>query len=248
MRILMVSTDKKIFESASEVKARMLGYVSQIDELFIIILGAKENLKIESKIKFIGLTRLKAFFWRPKAVKKFDLVTSQDPFETGLIAWRLARRFGAKLELQIHTDIGSPYFWQESVKNKIRFLIANFLLPRADRIRVVSQRIADYLKAKSYNLKAKIEIRPIFVDVEKIKNTPVTVDLHKKYSQFNKIILMASRLTKEKNISLAIEAMREIVKQKSQTGLIIVGSGFEAKSLKLKVKSYNLEASIVFEP
>ena len=45
---------------------------------------------------------------------------------------------------------------------------------------------------------------PIFVDVEKIKNTPVNVDLHKKYSQFDFVILMASRFGKEKNIRKGI--------------------------------------------
>jgi len=256
MKILMLSTDKKIFEPGSEVKLRMLGYASQVDELFIVILGITRSLKAEENLEYMGMTRLRALFWKPK--NKFDLVTSQDPFEAGIIAWRLARHLQTKLELQIHTDISSPYFWRESILNKIRFLIAKFLLSKADQIRVVSQRIADYLKAKSYNPKAKIEVRPIFVDVGMIKNAPITVDLHKKYSQFDKIILMASRLTREKNIKLAIRAMREIVRQEPRAGLIIVGSGSEGEKLRrkvgvpieasgLKAKSYQLLGNIIFE-
>lgn len=246
MKILMFSTDRKIFEPKSAVRARMVKYAA-VDELLVVIFGLKRPEIKERKLSIMGMSRRQALFWRPE--KSFDLVTSQDPFETGFIAWRLAKRLQTKLELQIHTDLGSPYFWQESFKNKIRFLLAKFLLPRADQIRVVSQRIADSLQqATSYKLKAVPIVRPIAVDIEKIKNAPIIVDLHKKYPQFDKIILMASRLTREKNLALAIEAMREVAKSKPRTGLIIVGSGPELEKLKLKAINYKLEASIVFEP
>jgi len=252
MRILMISTDRKIFEPPSEVKSRMLNYASQVDELFIVILGTNRRLKIEGKLKYIGMTRWRALFWKPArpaggSAESFDLITSQDPFETGFIAWRLARQLRAKLELQIHADLGSPYFWRESWLNKIRFLLANFLLPKADQIRVVSQRIANYLQATSYKLQATPAVRPIVVDVEKIKNAPITIDLHKKYPQFSKIILMASRLTREKNIRLAIEAMREILKRQPKVGLVIVGSGPEESKLKLLASSFQLLENIIFE-
>jgi len=253
MNILMISTDKKIFEPESEVKSRMLDYASQIDELFIVILGMVRGLKIEGKLKYVGLTRLRALFWKPARpaggpLEKFDLVTSQDPFETGVIARRLAKIVGAKLELQIHTDFLSPYFAKQSLLNRVRVMIARWLLPKADKIRVVSERIKDSLISDFRFPISKIEVRPIAVDTEKIKNAPIKTDLHKKYPQFDKIILMASRLTREKNIGLAIETMCGIVREKPNTGLIIVGSGAEEKRLKLKAKSYKLEASIVFEP
>lgn len=245
MKVLMLSTDRKIFEPASAVRARMVKYAA-VNELFIVVLGLKRAEERHGQLRFLGLPRWQVLFWRPE--KKFDLITSQDSFETGFIAWRLAKRLQTKLELQIHTDIGSPYFWQESLKNKIRFLLIKFLLTKADNIRVVSQRIADFLEAKSWKLKATPIIRPIAVDTEKMKNALITVDLHKKCPQFSKIILMASRLTREKNIGLALETMREVVKNKPRIGLVIVGGGPELEKLKLKAKSYKLEASIVFEP
>ena len=248
----MLSTDRKIFEPTSEVHKRMLGYAEDFEELFIIILGVNMELKVEGKLKYLGLTRFRAIFWRP--IDKFDLVTSQDPFETGLVAQRLAKLTGAQLKLQIHTDLFNPYFKKQSLLNRVRVLIARFLLPRADKIRVVSQRIADSLLPISYKLKATPEVRPIFVDVEKIKNAPIKTDLHKKYPQFEKIILMASRLTWEKNIGLAIEAMRDANMRMHANNtnrkilLLIVGSGPEEGSLKCKVESLKLVEQIKFEP
>ncbi len=246
MKILMLSTDRKIFDSGSAVRERMMKYATAVDELLIAVLGLQRSEDKQGNLRIFGLTRFRALLWRPK--EKFDLVTSQDPFETGVIAWRLARRLGAKLELQIHTDIGSPYFWRESIKNKIRFLLAKFLLPKADQIRVVSKRIRDFLISNFQFPISKIIVKPIFIEVEKIKKTPITVDLHQKYSQFEKIILMASRLTREKNIGLAIEAIREIIKSKPRTGLVIVGSGQESEKLKAKSAKLNLEKNVIFEP
>ena len=245
MKVLMISTDRKIFESGSEVHKRMAKYASDLDELFIVILGLNRELRSEGKLKYLGLTRFRAMFWRPP--NKFDLVTSQDPFETGIIAKRLAKIVSAELELQIHTDIGSTYFQSESLKNRVRTFIAKKILPKADKIRVVSQRIKSYLVDSWKVSESKIYIKPIFVDVEKIKTASIKTDLHKKYPQFEKIILMASRLTWEKNIGLAIEAIASLIRENKRIGLVIVGSGPEEKKLKLKVRNWRLDNQIKFE-
>lgn len=184
-----------------------------------------------------------------------QVVTAQDPFESGMVAWWLARYHQCKLQLQIHTDVFNPHFIKRSFLNKIRVLLAKFLLPRASSIRVVSQGIKNSLITNLQISSDRINVLPVFIDLEKLKQAPVKNDLHKKYPQFEKIIFMASRLTPEKNIDLAIEAMAELVKKFPQLGLIIVGSGPEEQRLKLKTKTlalpadgYHLGSNIVFEP
>ncbi len=216
----MLSTDKNIFDKNSEVYQRMVEYGKLAEKLSIVVLNWPfRSLKIG------------------KEIKGFDLVTAQDPFETGLIGWLFAKTLRARLQFQVHTDFLSPYFAQHSMLNRLRVLIARFLIPRSDCIRVVSERIKKSLSAISHQPSA-VSVLPIFVDIEKIKNVPIRADLRKKYPQFDFIILMASRLTKEKNIGLAIEAMREVVKEYPKTGLIIVGNGPE---------KYKVRENIVFE-
>ena len=180
-------------------------------------------------------------------ISDIDLATSQDPFETGLAAWLVSRRLKAKLQLQIHTDFMSPYFSRESLKNKMRVLIAKWLLPKADRIRVVSQRIKRSLSTIKQLNNSTIFVLPIFVDVKKIQSATISIDLHKKYPEFDFIILMASRLEKEKNIGLAISAMSEIVKKYPKTGLVIAGSGSQEKELRQKSVQLGLNKNVVFE-
>ena len=142
----------------------------------------------------------------------------------------------------------SSYFWRESFLNKIRVILAKFLLPRADGLRVVSKRIVKSLKKAEIKLKSEPAILPIFVDVQKIKETSAKENLRQKYPQFDFLILMASRLAREKNIGLAIESLAEIIKEYPRTGLIIVGSGAEEKNLKEKIEKLKLEKNVILEP
>ncbi|MFA5841384.1 MAG: glycosyltransferase [Candidatus Paceibacterota bacterium] len=255
MKVLMISTDRKILEEGSAVRARMVLYGTICDELHIILAsvgGRKETASISGNVFVHPTASLCAAFSRlslflSSNLISADLVTAQDPFETGFAAWYMSKRVGARLEIQIHTDFLSPYFGRGSFINKIRVLIAGIVLPRADGIRVVSERIANSLGTLRLLPGANITVLPIYVDIEKIRNSQVISDLRKKYPQFDFMILMTSRLTKEKNISLAIEAMREIINRHPKAGLVIVGSGPEEVELKLLAKKYNLQPSIVFE-
>jgi len=122
--------------------------------------------------------------------------------------------------------------------------------------RVVSARIKKSLIAQKINPE-KIFVLPIFVDVERFNTASIKTNLKQKYPQFNFIILMAARLSPEKNIGLAIEAMAGIIKKYPKAGLVIVGSGPEENNLKLKIArlasraerdNLKLRDNIVLEP
>ncbi|MDP6388060.1 MAG: glycosyltransferase [Candidatus Pacebacteria bacterium] len=241
----MLSIDKKIFDDESDIKNRMLEYGKLFDELHIIVYTHRgfNNLKIAPNIFIYPTNSIGKLFYICDATKlgkqiihnsKFQIhnsiITCQDPFETGFVGWTIARKFKIKLQLQVHTDFLSPYFVKNSILNILRTTIAKFLLPKADCVRVVSKRIAESLKNIVQD--SKIQLLPIFIDIEKIRNVSITVDLRKKYPQFENIILMISRLEKEKNIPLAISAMKDVVKKYPKTGLVIVGDGSKRKTLK----------------
>ena len=160
-------------------------------------------------------------------------ITCQDPFLTAMAGVSLKKRFNIHLEIQLHTDIGSPNY-VKSFSNKIRKALASSYLPKADSLRVVSNRIESYLVDSLGIDRSKIVVKPIKVDTDWIRSTSIieSADLHKKYPQFDKIILMASRLEKEKNIGLAIDAFKEVLRRLPETGLVIVGSGSQARYLR----------------
>jgi glycosyltransferase involved in cell wall biosynthesis len=256
MRILMISTDRGLFEEGSDVRGRHIDYGELVSELHIIVFAKKElNLEKESIAKNVTLYPTNSSsIWRyiPDAVRigkkleSMDLVTTQDPAESGLAGLKLARYFKVPLQIQIHADMFDPYFLKHSVLNLLRTIIAKYTLARADCIRVVSKRLYDSVVAlRIKDIEAKTVILPIFVDVQRFMSATPKFDLRKKYPKFKKIILVLGRLEPEKNVDLAIESMREIVKNIPNAGLIIVGDG--SKHLALERKSADMEGIVVFE-
>ena len=130
--------------------------------------------------------------------------------------------------MQVHTDIFSKYFRKESLGNLIRLFGFWLGARRASSIRVVSKRIKTNLVARWHVDKRKIRILPIFIDASRFQNSTDTtnlVNLRKTYPQFSHIILMASRLSPEKNIPLALTAFKEVRKKFPRAGLVVVGDG-----------------------
>jgi len=253
----MLSTDARIFESGSTVSKRMVEYGDLFNELHVVVYTEQwfRKKKLSGNVFIYPTnTQFKLFyFWGAygicekilKSDKNF-VVTSQDAM-TNILALLLRLQFKFFFQVQIHTDFLSPYFRKESLKNFIRYVGYCLSVRYADCIRVVSKRAKDSLVSKFHTPYSKIKVLPIFVDIEKIKNTSITVDLHKKYPQFDFIVLMVSRLTREKNIHLAIQALKDVVIQYPKTGLVIFGDGPKKKKLELQAISYKLQANIVFE-
>lgn len=265
MKILSIGTDRKIFEKDSAVRARVLEYGGLFDELHIIVFSlCSLNLKKEqiapnvwiyptsssSRLFYIkDAVRLTMSVWSEnKMTVDNTVITCQDPFETGEVGRRIKKMFGVPLHIQIHTDLYSPYFKKESLKNRLRILISQKVLAKADAVRVVSKKIADSVVSKKVS-RVIPEVLPIFVDVGKIENEAVSedMDLKKKYPQFKFTILMASRLTKEKNIFLAFHALKKILTKYPAVGLVVVGSGPMESGLKDFVAREGLTHNVIFE-
>jgi glycosyltransferase involved in cell wall biosynthesis len=264
---IMVSTDRLIFLEKSQVRARMVEYAKLYKELHIIVFSTKRiepitisaGCKIYSTNSLIRLNYVKDACSLGKIIlngisKEMSLlVTCQDPFETALAGKYISNlRKDSELMIQIHTELFSPYFisknigLQNSFLNRIRLCISNFTLPHAQVIRVVSRKIADSLVERGFP-DSKIIIKPIEINTIYAKS-PVTIfDLRKKFPQYSKIILVVSRLENEKNISMAVEAMKYIYEKNNTYGMVVVGSGSCMDSLKKQAYSVNEGKSIVFE-
>ncbi|MBU6142077.1 glycosyltransferase [Patescibacteria group bacterium] len=259
----MFSTDASVLRPGSETHKRMKEYGELFDKLRIVVYAPGAStapVTVSDRVTAypVGVQKRWRYFseaYRTGSMlikeKAVTVITCQDPFETGMVGWMLRSRFHIPLQLQVHTDIFSPFFAAESFKNRVRVMLARFLLRRADGIRVVSERIKRSLLTFDVRLSTKVAVLPIFVDVKKIQQAKIKVDLHQKYPEYGKIVLMASRLTKEKHIGLAIEAVKILNRSldgESNMLLVIVGDGPEKEPLGSMVAAAGLGKHVVFEP
>jgi glycosyltransferase involved in cell wall biosynthesis len=261
MKVLSIGTDRKLFEENSPARERILQYGKKVEELHIVVFSLKshdlEEIKISENVFLYPTNSVSKFLYvfdaimlsRDVVIKKDfkrgdSVITCQDPYHSGLVGFIISFLFRLPLHIQIHTDIFSSNF-KKGLLGKINYLLAKFLIPKADGLRVVSERIVNgFLK---HNIKTKKQplVLPIFVD-KTIDQNIIPFDFHKNYPSFNFYILVVSRLEKEKRVKDILYALKEVLKKYSKVGLFIAGSGREENGLKSLAKKLKIDENVVF--
>ena len=226
MRVLNLGLDNLILDPQSRVAHRAISYSGLVEQYDVIVPDTeKKKQELSDKVtahgtggtnKISQLFRVCRVARRLFRKNKFDCITVQDQYYLGLVGLRLSRKYKVGLELQIH---GFEKF------NGLRKLIANFVIPRADVIRVVSERLKTRMISEFNVSEEKITVIPIFTEV-KIKER----DSKKENEKF--IFLTVGRLVEIKNISLQIVVMKELIMGGEKIELHIVGSGPFEERLK----------------
>ncbi|TSC79431.1 MAG: lipopolysaccharide biosynthesis protein [Parcubacteria group bacterium Gr01-1014_29] len=234
MKVLMISSDPGIHEETQAAR-RMEEYRQLVDELYTIVIAGRFNIAA-----FFRAYREGKRILGERGAADF-LITVQDPPDRWVVGWLLAKRFGVPLEVQVHTDLMSPYLLRESIKNRFRLIIAHFIFMRVMCVRVVSRRIERSLAKKYPRLSGNITVLPVYVDIEQLRL------VHRIEERGVFRFLMVSRLTREKNIELALKAFAKVVNIFPETKLVIVGEGpyrrrLEALALKLGL----MQGKVVF--
>ena len=254
LKILMISYGRgALYENKAGVLDRHIEYASYFESLEILYLTKKKlnnlnfgKLKITPVFGFSYLICLfKALF---KNFKNYQIVTTQDPFITGILGLYYKKKFGIKLHVQNHSNFIDNRFWIN--ENKIRNTLLNFLakkkvLPNADRLRVVNSFEKQVYIQNLSIPENKIDIAPI--DVNSIFYSDVSeneiLNFIEKYSiDRNKIILgWAGRFVRLKRLDYLFELVASL-KNTIDAQLVLAGdfnnSDFD---LELLEKKYSLK-------
>jgi len=223
MKVVMLSQDMKVFE-VGPTAARLTSYGTIFDELVIVVFGTgphrKRMLSSNTRAVTLGGKGKVAAFFRGlaetrRAVKDIqaDVVSAQDPFFIGLAGLIAAKQAKVPLQVQAHTDFFAPEFVFSSPRRFIEASLARLVLKSASCVRAVSERVAQPIREVT---KAPVSILPIVPFISKTEHIPLQDRTRRDFS-----ILAVSRLTEEKQLAVAIDAMREL----SGATLTIVGDG-----------------------
>lgn len=210
MKVIMISGDKRLLEKGSEAYMRLELQRAQVERLDVFVWP-----QVHSREEIMT------------AAKKngYDIVTAQDPFWRGLLGWRVARRYGTKLNLQVHTDLSAQPFFRRK--------LAHFLLMRADTVRVVSKKIANYLT--QFNLRARISILPVYIDLARFRNIKRI-----ERNESKKTILWIGRFEAEKDPLLALGILADVRAAGIDANLVMLGAGGLAGRLRSRTKEQDL--------
>src|SRR3989344_1402395 len=233
MKVLAIGSDRTVAEGGSHAQERMRRYADALGELHIIVFSLHRhglapahigNLHIYPTNSFSRTLYLYDAARLARTLLRPDVVTAQDPFESGWAAARIARRFGVPLHLQLHTDPFAPAFKHRSLLNRVRILLMPAVLKRARGIRVVSKRLKESLA--KLHLTAPISVLPIFVEVERFAQLQ-----RQPHTRFHTALLWVGRFEREKNPALALYALAAARKKGFNVGLTFLGEGTLKKEL-----------------
>lgn len=252
MKALFISNDRSIPDVGSATRARMQAYAEEIGEMHVLLRGKEARTTTDGAITIheVRISRLLVPFMLQRhariLIEKYalEIVSAQDPFEHGWVAMRIGKKNpNVKVHIQVHTDFLSPWFTygysRASVLNRVRTIMADIVLPRANGIRVVSERVKRSLIARYGSRIPDVVVIPIAAP-ESIPQQDTSAP------PFPFTLLAVSRLESEKRVADLLRVLVEVRKRYPETGLVIAGDGRERESLRALVRVLGISSHVRF--
>lgn len=249
MRMMLIGTDRTLFTVGSTVRERIARFGgTQVDVLDSIVFstrrhGIKASQELAHGVHVHPTNSYSRFlyiwdaFCIARRLLRPDIVSAQDPFETGLAAFLIARYWHVPFAVEAHTDFLSPSFARHSLLNRVRVIIARFVLPRAAGGYAVSARVAGEINRR-YRLAVPMAVFPIFVDFARFRSI---VRAPKKND-----LLWVGRFETEKNPILALEALAVARRAKIDARLTMLGTGSLAPVLAQRAQALGISGQVAF--
>ena len=164
LRALAISLDDSALRASSATAQRLLRY-DAIAKAYTLLVraGRSEERELSERVRVIGIPRgNKVSDWFRMGMRAagllwrgdFNVLSVQDTSFFAFLGWLLARLFGVGLEIQVH-GFEKHY--------GLRRAIARFVLPRAQSVRAVSERLKKHL-VREFRVRAeRISVVPIAV-------------------------------------------------------------------------------------
>lgn len=153
MHVLMISLDGSLLgDPHGDTVERHLEYARRAGQMSIVVYNPAAPRRDPRQISehltvYPTNTRPYFFPWaayrvaaRIQRATPADMVTTQDPFSTGLVGLMLKWRFGLPLNVQSHSAFMKNADWlaEHPVRNRLLYALGKFVIRRADTRRVLT--------------------------------------------------------------------------------------------------------------
>jgi 1,2-diacylglycerol 3-alpha-glucosyltransferase len=185
--------------------------------------------------------------WRIAREEGIDVVSSQDPFLTGLVGYAIAKRRGLPLSLQfVANAVDNPLWLQEKRIYWLLNRLAHWLIRQASTYRVNSederQKLIGrgVLPGRIWNLASITDFtRFLQADGSAVRQRWLG-------SSFTQMVLLVARLALQKDVPTLLRAFALVQKEHSDTLLLLVGGGPLEKELRNRVAEMGLQKRVSF--
>ncbi len=254
MNILMVGTDDSVFHGDNSNTNTIIRHSYYLNALQKVEIGSTITALIYTRDDFANISPTTGLTYYPvkspfvqlfpifgfiktlriRNIQNFDLITSQNPFEIGLLALLLKWLLRVPLEIQIHFNFFSPYWLIEhQIINRIRIWFSRYILQQANHIRVVSSSIKNSLVNIFMIPEQTISIIPVpFIHSTNINNCQRNENIDESK---DKMVLFVGRLCYQKNLPGLFEVI-EIIQKTLKAKFVIIGDGPERDYVEKEIR------------
>ncbi|MCR4407960.1 MAG: glycosyltransferase family 4 protein [Anaerolineae bacterium] len=244
----------------SDEQQRQLKYATILRNYYLIarVLGSADGLPVQMAKNFwvYPVPSRNRLTFIPAAVRvgselcrnqPIDVISTQDPFATGLVGYILKRRFGIPLSLQFAGDmVDNPYWLRERRIYPLMNVVAHWLIRRADTFRVVSTREKQKLMAMGVP-EERIWNLGWITDFSRFIQADGTA-IRARYLRggISKLVLFAGRLGPQKDLPNLLRSAVLVLHQHPDVLFLLVGSGREELRARRLAEELGVTGLVVF--
>jgi glycosyltransferase involved in cell wall biosynthesis len=266
VRLLIVTRNVSIRELGSLSQKHLIELGQVFNEIHVIILNERDEEETVSTVRlsdnvWIYTTESKNWWTTIYDAYKIagtqisfaggfraDVVIAEDPFESGIAAYSIARAHKRPFQIHVLEDIYDPSFEARDEYNALRMLSVPFILKRAQCIRTQGEFIRTALIDEYPSIASRTEVLPTYYNLQAWKDTKPQFDLHERYPQFKFIILNISTMSIRSHIQNVITSVAPLLYQYPTIGLVLVGNGPMRSAIEKQVLGLGIQNQVEFEP
>jgi glycosyltransferase involved in cell wall biosynthesis len=238
MKLLALGFDASLFDADSPASIRHRAYGKYFEKLHVVVLTRRnttermvslaDNVHIHPVRATTALgVFISAFHCCRTILRSGDgwVISAQDPFESGLVAYVVSVATGVPFQVQEHGDFFStPHWRRESLLNRLRYQIGLLLVRRAHSVRVVSNRIRSTLIARGVSPE-RIVVTPVYTDVQSYRDAEPDQELEKLRQVGETLFLTQARFVPQKNLDMLLRAFGQLHASGVKARLVLIGQG-----------------------
>lgn len=261
-RILFITKDTQYLEEKSAGMLTIKALSSLFDEVHVMVLlplGGKEGAKRVSPNLWVYKVRARYWWQLPNktlqaaheqlsfaAGFRADIIVALDPFESGLAAERVSRKFDRPFQVHVTQNFFSDRYRKASRHNKWRARMAKRVLKRAHGVRTETTQLAEELKKRIRRI-SDVRVMPQFHNFKSYLDAEPAFNVHERYKDMLYLGVAFGPLTADSHLHDTFSALNSVL-HNPRIGLIVVGGGPAKKMFEEKTELLGIEKNVIFLP
>lgn len=261
-RVLFISQNTTLLNPSTQSLDGYLNLKDLFEEVHILILRegipAKNPVLRVSNNVWLYTATSKSWLTLPRAGAELaeqelvfangfrpDLIVARDPFESGLVGKRLAKKYARPLQIHVLKNYTGEKFKREAAKNFWRRFIPKRTIPAAVSVRADTAAIMDVITDRF--AVPDVALLPKYHAYREYITKTADVDLKAQYPKYVFFYLYVGQLGHGSTLFRVIDALRFLL-QNPRVALLVVGSGPAKSEFEKRAKILGIHEQVIFVP